>query len=214
MGAVETLTLAMGTAWTSGINLYATVAVLGLANHAGMIDLPPELQDTVANPFVVGVASVMYLVEFFADKIPYVDNAWDSVHTFIRIPAGALLAAGAVGDATPALELAAILGGGTVALASHGTKATTRLAVNTSPEPFSNWLASIGEDIAVLGGIWLSFQHPWVMLTFLIIFLLLAIWLIPKLFRLARRGFRAMRAWLRGERRRNAPLEAPSTPTS
>ena len=214
MGTVETLTLAMGTAWTSGINLYATVAVLGLANHAGMIDLPAELQETVANPFVIGIASVMYFVEFFADKVPYVDNAWDSVHTFIRIPAGALLAAGAVGDATPALEFAAMLGGGTVALASHGTKATTRLAVNTSPEPFSNWIASIGEDIAVLGGIWLSFQHPRVMLTLLIIFLLLAVWLIPKLFRLAKRGFQAMRAWIRGERRRNAPLEAPPTATS
>ena len=212
MGTVETLALAMGTAWTSGINLYATVAVLGLAHHAGMIDLPSELQETVANPFVIGVASVMYLVEFFADKIPYVDNAWDSIHTFIRVPAGALLAAGAVGDTAPALELAAMLGGGTVALVSHGTKATARLAVNTSPEPFSNWIVSIGEDLAVIGGLWLSFQHPWVMLTFLILFLLFAVWLIPKLFRLAKRGFQALRSWLRGERQRNAPLEAPSTP--
>lgn len=214
MGTVETLTLAMGTAWTSGINLYATVAVLGLANHAGIIDLPPQLQETVANPFVIGVATVMYLVEFFADKIPYVDNAWDSIHTFIRVPAGALLAAGAVGDTAPALELAAMLGGGTVALASHATKATTRLAVNTSPEPFSNWIASIGEDLAVIGGLWLSFQHPWVMLTFLVLFLLFAVWLIPKLFRLAKRGFQALRPWLRGERQRNAPLEVPTRPTS
>ena len=213
MGTVETLALAMGTAWTSGINLYATVAGLWLAHHAGMIDLPPELQETVANPFVIGIASIMYLVEFFADKIPYVDNAWDGIHTFIRVPGGALLAAGAVADTTPVLELAALLGGGTVALASHGTKATARLAVNTSPEPFSNWIASIGEDLAVIGGIWVSFQYPWVMLTFLILFLLFAAWLIPKLFRLAKRGFQALRSWLRGDRQRNAPLEAPTSPT-
>ena len=214
MGAVETLALAMGTAWTSGINLYATIAALGLAHHTGMIDLPSELQGTVANPFVIGIASVMYLVEFFADKIPYVDNAWDGIHTFIRVPAGALLAAGAAGDTTPALELAALLGGGTVALASHGTKATARLAVNTSPEPFSNWIASVGEDLAVIGGLWVSFRYPWVMLTFLILFLLFAAWLIPKLFRLAKRGFQALRSWLRDERQRNAPLEAPTSPTS
>ena len=162
MGVLETLGLAMGTAWTAGINVYATVAALGLAGRYEMIQLPDELQ-ILTHPLVIGVAVVMYLVEFFADKIPYIDNAWDVVHTFIRVPAGAILAARSLGDVDPALELVAILGGGTVALAAHGTKASARLAINVSPEPFSNWLTSIGEDLAVLFGIWLMFEHPLVM---------------------------------------------------
>ena len=149
MDTLETLSLAMGTAWTSGLNLYATLATLGLAGSAGMIQLPPGLQ-ILTDPLVIGVACLMYFIEFFADKVPYVDNGWDVLHTFIRVPAGALLAARAVGDVNPALELAALLAGGTVALAAHGTKATVRLAVNVSPEPFSNWFASVGEVRATL----------------------------------------------------------------
>ena len=102
----------------------------------------------------------MYLIEFFADKVPYVDNGWDVLHTFIRVPAGAILAARTFGDINPALELAAVLAGGTIAFAAHGTKAATRLALNVSPEPFSNWFASIGEDLAVFGSIWMIFHHP------------------------------------------------------
>jgi hypothetical protein len=164
-----------------------------------MIQLPPDLQ-ILTDPLVIGVACVMYVIEFFADKVPYVDNGWDVLHTFIRIPAGALLAAGAVGNVNPALELAALLAGGTVALAAHGTKATVRLAVNVSPEPFSNWFASVGEDLAVLGGIWLIFHHPLVMVVLVIGFTALAAWLIPRLYRLAKRGFQALRARLRRER--------------
>ena len=208
MGVIETLTLAMGTAWTSGINLYATVAALGLASNAGLIALPAELQ-VVASPVVIGVASVMYLIEFFTDKVPYVDNGWDVLHTFIRIPAGALLAAGAVGDVNPALELSAFLAGGAVAGAAHATKATARLAVNVSPEPFSNIAASVGEDVAVLGGLWLIFQHPLVMLAGLVVFAVFAAWFIPKMFKLAKKGFQAVQAKWRGK-----PLpgtaEAPS----
>jgi len=198
----------MGTAWTSGLNLYATIATLGLAGSAGMIQLPPDLQ-ILTDPLVIGVACVMYFIEFFADKVPYVDNGWDVLHTFIRIPAGALLAARAVGSVNPAVELAALLAGGTVALAAHGTKATVRLAVNVSPEPFSNWVASVGEDLTVLGGIWLIFHHPALMLALVIGFTALSAWLIPKLYRLARRGFQALRARLRGERSVGTPAATP-----
>ena len=195
MGVIESLSLAMGTAWTSGINLYATVAVLGIAGRAEMIHLPAGLQ-ILMDPLVIAVACVMYVIEFFADKVPYVDSAWDTLHTFIRIPAGAILAARSLGPTNPALELAALLAGGTVALAAHGTKATMRLAINVSPEPFSNWLASVGEDLSVLASIWLIFHHPVVMLLLIAAFLALAVWLIPKMFRLARRGFQMLRSRL------------------
>jgi Domain of unknown function (DUF4126) len=197
MGTLEALSLAMGTAWTSGINLYATVAALGIAGRSEMIHLPPDLQ-VLTHPAVIAVACLMYVIEFFADKVPYVDSGWDVLHTFIRVPAGAVLAARSIGDMNPALELAALLAGGTVALAAHGTKATVRLAINASPEPFSNWLASVTEDVAVLGGIWLIFNHPLLMLILILSFLALLVWLVPKLFRLAKRGFQALRDRLRG----------------
>lgn len=197
MGTLEALSLAMGTAWTSGINLYATVAALGIAGRSEMIHLPPDLQ-VLTHPAVIAVACVMYIIEFFADKVPYVDSGWDILHTFIRVPAGAVLAARSIGDMNPALELAALLAGGTVALAAHGTKATARLAINASPEPFSNWFASVTEDIAVLGGIWMIFNHPLLMLILILSFLALLVWLVPKLFRLAKRGFQVLRDRLRG----------------
>jgi hypothetical protein len=204
MGTVEALSLAMGTAWTSGINLYATVAALGIASRMEMIHLPPELQ-VLAHPMVIAVACVMYAIEFFADKVPYVDSGWDALHTFIRVPAGAVLAARSLGDMNPALELAALLAGGTVALAAHGTKATARLAINASPEPFSNWFASVSEDLAVLGGIWMIFNHPVIMLILVLGFLALLVWLIPKLYRLAKQGFQAMRSRLRGAKTEQPP---------
>jgi hypothetical protein len=204
MGVLETLSLALGTAWTSGINVYATVAALGIAGRAGMIQLPPELQ-VLTDPLVIGLACLMYVIEFVADKVPYVDNGWDIVHTFIRVPAGAILAARSLGTVNPALELAALLAGGGVALAAHGTKATLRLAINVSPEPFSNWLASIGEDLAVLGGLWLAFNHPLIMLVLIVGFLALAAWLIPKLFRLAMRGLQMLRTRLKGKEATGTP---------
>ena len=192
------LSLALGSARTAGINLYATVAALGIAGRAGMVELPAGLQ-ILTDPLVIAVACVMYVVEFFADKVPYFDSAWDAVHTFIRVPAGAILAARSMGSVNPALELAALLAGGGIALAAHGTKATLRLAINVSPEPFSNWLASIGEDLAVFGSIWLVFNHPIVMLLLVGTFLAVAAWLIPKLFRLAKNGFQALRAKFKGK---------------
>jgi hypothetical protein len=197
MDALQSLSLALGTAWASGINLYATVAALGIAGRSEMIQLPSELQ-VLTHPAVIAVACIMYVIEFFADKVPYVDSGWDVLHTFIRIPAGAILAARSLGPMNPALEVVALLGGGAVALAAHGTKATARLAINASPEPFSNWLTSITEDLVVLGGIWMIFNHPIVMLILVLAFLATVVWLVPKLFRMAKRGFQALRNRLRG----------------
>ena len=197
MGTIEALSLAMGTAWTSGINLYATVAALGIAGRAELVHLPQNLE-VLSHPAVIAIACVMYLIEFFADKVPYVDSGWDLLHTFIRVPAGAILAARALGDMNPALELAALLAGGSIAFVAHGAKATTRLAINASPEPFSNWAASITEDIAVLGSIWMIFNHPIIMLGLILIFLALVVWLVPKIFRIAKRGYQALRNKLRG----------------
>jgi hypothetical protein len=211
MGSIEALSLAMGTAWTSGINLYATVAALGLAGRLEMIQLPHSLE-LLTHPIVIAVACIMYAIEFFADKIPYVDNGWDVLHTFIRVPAGAILAARSLGDMSPALELAALLAGGSIALAAHGTKATTRLAINSSPEPFSNWFASFVEDVAVLGGIWIIFNHPWLMLGLVLIFLALMVWLVPKIFRLAMRGFAALRNRLGGIKPGRATTGTPQLP--
>jgi hypothetical protein len=197
MGTIEALSLAMGTAWTSGINLYATVAALGIANRLEMIQLPQNLE-VLSHPGVIAIACIMYVIEFVADKVPYVDNGWDVLHTFIRVPAGAILAAQSLGDMNPALELMAYLAGGSIALVAHGTKATTRLAINASPEPFSNWVASFAEDLTVLGGVWLMFNHPIVMIILVLAFLGLMAWLIPKIFRLAKRGFHALRNKMRG----------------
>jgi len=197
MGTIQALSLAMGTAWTSGINLYATVAALGIANRFELIHLPPNLE-VLSHPGVIAIACIMYLIEFFADKVPYLDTGWDALHTFIRVPAGAILAARSLGDMSPALELMALLAGGSIALVAHGTKATTRLAINASPEPFSNWVASVAEDVTVFGGIWLMFNHPVIMLIVVLVFLVAAAWITPKIYRLAKRGFHALRNKMRG----------------
>lgn len=213
MGTIEALSLAMGTAWTSGINLYATVAALGIANQAQLIQLPPDLQ-VLSHPAVIAIACIMYVIEFFADKVPYVDSGWDVLHTFIRIPAGAILAARSLGDMNPALELVALLAGGSIALAAHGVKATTRLAINASPEPFSNWAASVTEDIAVFGSVWMMFNHPIIMMIFVATFVALCVWLVPKLFRLAKRGFAALRDKIRGVKPdQSAPTGSSPQPT-
>lgn len=176
------LALTMGAAWASGINLYAAILTLGLLSLSGNIQLPPDLQ-ILADPLVVIAAAAMYLVEFFVDKTPGLDTGWDILHTFIRIPAGALLAAGAVGDVTPAVSLAAAIFGGGLAAAAHTTKAGSRALINTSPEPFSNWAASIGEDVAVIGGLWTALHHPYLFLALLLAFILLLVWLLPRIWR-------------------------------
>jgi hypothetical protein len=175
-----TLALSMGLAWASGINLYATLFTLGYLANTGNISLPPDLQ-IVANPMVMGAAGLMYCIEFFADKAPGVDTGWDAIHTFIRIPAGAMLAAGAIGDLNPAVELTAAILGGSLAAGSHATKAGSRVLINTSPEPFSNWVASVSEDVIVITGVWASINHPILFLIALAGFILLMIWLLPRI---------------------------------
>jgi len=182
MDTVQTIALTMGVAWASGINLYAAVFVLGYLGATGNIDLPPDLQ-VLSNPVVMAAAGVMYFVEFFADKVPGVDTLWDSIHTFIRIPAGAMLAAGAVGDVNPAVELAALILGGSLSAATHATKAGGRVLINTSPEPVTNWVTSVTEDLAVIGGLWTALHYPWLFLIALGLFIVLLVWLLPKLWR-------------------------------
>ena len=185
------IALSMGAAWASGINLYAAVLVLGIMGTTGDIALPPGL-DILTNPLVIGAAGLMFCVEFFTDKIPGVDTAWDGLHTFVRIPAGAMLAAGAVGEMTPAVELAAALMGGTLAAGTHATKAGSRVLINTSPEPFTNWGLSIGEDLAVVAGLWTALNHPLIFLGLLLGFIVLIIWMLPKLWRGIRTVFAAI----------------------
>lgn len=185
MGVVETIALTMGVAWASGINLYAAIAMLGIMGATGNMVLPPDLE-VLANPMVIAAAGFMYFVEFVADKTPGVDSGWDTLHTFIRIPAGAILAAGAVGDVGAGAELAAAIAGGTLAGATHFTKAGTRLMINTSPEPVSNWTASFLEDIAVIAGLWAALNHPVLFLIALGVFVIAMIWLLPKIWRAIR----------------------------
>jgi hypothetical protein len=176
------IALSMGMAWASGINLYAALLTLGVLAHTGNLVLPEPLQ-VVANPLVIGAAAVMYVVEFFADKVPGVDTGWDVVQSFVRIPAGAILAAAAVGDLSPAAELAAGILGGGLAASTHATKAGMRVMINTSPEPVSNWSASITEDVAVIGGVWAALNHPYVFLGLLAVFIVLMAWLLPRIWR-------------------------------
>ncbi len=183
---IQTIALTMGVAWASGINLYAAIFMLGFMGGNGYMELPPDLQ-VLSDPLVLFAAGFMYLVEFVADKTPGVDTGWDGIHSFIRIPAGAILAAGAIGEVNLAAELAAGLLGGTLAAGTHATKAGSRVLINTSPEPFSNWGASIGEDIAVIAGLWTALNHPLVFLVLLALFILLMIWILPKLWRSIKR---------------------------
>jgi hypothetical protein len=177
---IATIALMMGASWAAGINLYATIGVLGILGATGNIVLPEPLL-VLQNPLVIGAASLMYIVEFFADKTPGVDTGWDTIHTFIRIPAGVMLAAGAVGEVNPAVAITAGILGGTVSATSHTLKAGSRILINTSPEPFSNWIASIFEDVAVFAGLWAALHAPLLFLGLFCLFILLAIWLMPKI---------------------------------
>jgi hypothetical protein len=206
MSTIQILGLALGSAWTSGINLYATVAALGLLERYGLAHLPGDLK-VLANPWVLGVALALYVVEFFADKIPYVDTVWDAVHTFIRVPAGAVLAYGATAQLDPAARTVALLAGGGLALSSHGTKATLRAAANVSPEPFTNWALSLTEDVIAVSAIVLAVVKPLALLFVILFFLLIAAWLLPKIVRRLRRLFTRAGGILRGRaRKETAPL--------
>jgi hypothetical protein len=215
---VQTIALTLGVGWASGINLYATVFMLGFMNGAGYIDLPPGLEN-LSDPLVLLASGFMYCVEFFADKTPGVDTGWDALHTFIRIPAGAMLAAAAMsqtgGDASGASELAGAIVwgslGGSLAAVSHFTKAGSRVLINTSPEPFTNWTASISEDVIVVGGLWTALNHPVAFLALLAAFIVLMIWLLPKLWRGIKKVFAALSRWF-GGRNREPPGQVIAKP--
>jgi len=181
------LAIAAGLGWASGIRLYATLFIVGLAGRLEWVALPEGLR-VLEHPWVLMAAGLMLLVEFLADKLPLVDSLWDAVHSFIRIPAGAALAALVFGGQGVEWQTAMAIVGGGLAAGAHFAKAGTRAAVNLSPEPFSNLAASFAEDSLVLLGVWLMFAYPWVLLTLLALFVALLLWLLPKLFRwLARR---------------------------
>lgn len=168
-----------------------TLFIAGWFGRNGWIDLPPALE-VLESPWVLALTGALLIIEFLADKVPGIDSLWDAVQTFIRIPAGALLGAAALGQMDPAWTMMAAILGGTFAAGAHATKAGSRAMINTSPEPFSNWAASLSEDAAVMAGLWAAFFHPWLLFIFLAVFFLLALWLLPKLWRGMRWIFRKL----------------------
>src|ERR1700677_1013570 len=191
MNPIETLGLALGAGFSSGLNLYATIATLGLLQRFSVIHLPEQLQ-VLAHPWVLGIAIALYFIEFLADKIPLVDTIWDAIHTVIRPPAAVLLAYGAAGAAPPEWRWCAALLAGGVALTSHGTKASTRAAVNASPEPFSNWALSFGEDALAVWLTWLATVHPRATIVVVAMLIALAAFVLFHLFRFLRRALQRL----------------------
>jgi hypothetical protein len=183
---LHSIALGAGLAWASGIRLYAVLFLAGAMAHFGYLALPPAL-DVLQHPLVLAASGVMALGEFLADKVPAFDSVWDAVHTFIRVPAGAVLAAAALGQADPVWVMVAAILGGAIASGAHLTKAGTRAVINTSPEPFSNWTASFAEDLLVPAGFLAAIKAPAVFLVLLVAFLVAAAWLVPKLFRAMKR---------------------------
>ncbi len=205
---LPTLSLALGSAWTSGINLYATVTVLGVLQKFGLAKLPGGL-DVLDNWWIIGVAGFLYAIEFFADKIPYVDSVWDVVHTFIRVPAGAIVAYAATNQMDESVGVIATLLGGGLAFSSHGTKAAVRAGANLSPEPVSNWMLSLVEDVIAFVGVILAVFAPVLIAIVLIIFVIFFVWFAPKVFRAVRRIFSAIRAIFAGESFKEVARKAP-----
>ncbi len=185
MNLIGTLAIAIGAGWVSGINLYAAVATLGLLGRFAHLRLPGEL-DVLTSWWIIGIAGALYIVEFVADKIPYVDSTWDAIHTFIRIPAGAVLAATAFGEFDRGVQVVAFLLGGGLALSAHGTKASARAAINLSPEPVSNVVVSLAEDVIAVGSILLSIFAPIALILLIVVFLAISILIIPRIIRVMR----------------------------
>jgi hypothetical protein len=181
MSPLETLGFALGTSFASGLNVYATVAAAGLFQRLGIVQLPDSLQ-VLANPIVLGIAIILFLIEFIADKIPYVDSAWDAVHTFIRPPAAALISYSAFGHVSEEWKIGAALLAGGVALTSHGAKASTRAAANTSPEPVSNWALSLFEDGLAVFLVWFAAEHPILTAAIVVVLVIISVLLIWKLY--------------------------------
>jgi hypothetical protein len=197
---LQLVALAAAIGWASGLRLYAVLFILGGLGYLHWVELPAGLS-VLAHPLVLAASGFMCLVEFLADKIPGVDSVWDLVQTFIRIPAGAALAASVFGDSSTALMLAAAIVGGTLAAGSHLAKAGSRALINTSPEPLSNWTASFGEDLAVGTMLWLAFAHPVAALVVLVALVAFTIWLMPKVWRMLRAIVERMVHWFDGSQR-------------
>jgi hypothetical protein len=192
---IAELAMSAAMAWGAGIRLYLVVFIVGLLGKFGYVPLPDAMQ-IITNPLVLGAAGFMTFIEFFADKIPWLDSAWDAVHTFLRIPAGAAMAAGMLGDTGEGVAMAAALIGGTLAAGTHFGKAGTRAAVNTSPEPFSNIAVSAAEDVAVAGGLALAIANPWIFLALLVVFIVLLVILLRFLIKGIRAVLRKISNWL------------------
>ena len=199
MDTLSTLSLALGSSWLSGLNAYATIGILGLFGWAGWIALPDTLHP-ITHPLVFGIALFLYLVEFVADKVPAFDTVWDSLQTFIRIPAGAFLAWASVGQVAPEWKVAAALVGGSLAFSAHATKSSLRASANLSPEPFSNWILSLSQDGFIVLCLYFMLKHPYWMLSILVLFLIFFIWFTPKIFRTFRWMFRKFAALFHKER--------------
>lgn len=180
MNLIGTLAIAMGSSWVSGIRLYAAVATLGLLGRFAHLRLPGDL-NVLTNWWIIGIALALFVIEFLVDKIPYLDSTWDLIHTFIRIPAGAVLAAAAFGDFNRSVQVIALLLGGGLALSAHGTKASARAAINLSPEPASNIVVSLVEDLVAVGSMLLAYFLPVVLIVLLLIFVVISIFLLPKI---------------------------------
>lgn len=194
MDMTGTLAMAMGSSWLSGVNLYATVATLGLLGRFAHVPLPGNL-DALTSWWVIGIAAFMYTIEFIADKIPAVDTAWDAIHTFIRVPAGAVLAAATFAKFDSTIQTIALLVGGSLALTSHSAKATTRAAINTSPEPITNIVASSAEDVLAIGGISLAAFYPMAIIIIVAVGVVISLILIPKMIAYLRRVVGFMENW-------------------
>jgi hypothetical protein len=189
MEALSSLGVLLGSSWASGINLYLTVAGLGIAERFGWITLPGNM-DVISHPLVIGIALLLFVIEFFADKIPYVDSAWDSVHTFIRPLGGVALGYMAMANTGPVAQTSVALLMGAVSMDSHLTKATTRVAINTSPEPITNSVASITEDVSVAGVLFLIIKYPIIAAILVILFIIFSVWFLGKMFRFLKKVFR------------------------
>ena len=204
MPVLPQIALAGVLSWASGFRLYAALFIAGLLERFHFVTLPDKLAILAHTPVLI-VTGVLLVVEFLVDKVPAVDSAWDSVQTFVRVPLGALLAWGVFAHASPETQAVAAIAGGALAAGTHVAKAGTRAVVNTSPEPFSNWGLSFSEDGVVLLGLWLAFQHPVLFLLLLALFVLVLLWLIPKLWR----GLMALKRGLQRLLRRGAVHGAP-----
>jgi Domain of unknown function (DUF4126) len=205
----QLVALAAAVGWASGLRLYAVLFIVGAVGYLDWVQLPSGL-NVLAHPYVLAASGFMCFIEFFADKIPGIDSAWDLVQTFIRIPAGAVLAASVFGDSSTAAMLAAAILGGTLAAGSHLAKSGSRAVINTSPEPFSNWTASFGEELAVGTVLWLAFAHPLVALVVLAVLVALMVWLIPKVWRMIRALFRRLLGWFDAAPSHHPPLDPPA----